>query len=49
LGIYSLSMAIFWLADSAPIFLLAGLVQGFAAGTLIPMIAALMADRSASQ
>jgi MFS family permease len=46
LGIYSLSMAIFWLAESAPIFLLAGLVQGFAAGTLIPMIAALMADRS---
>jgi MFS family permease len=46
LGIYSLSMAIFWLADSAPMFLLAGLVQGFAAGTLIPMIAALMADRS---
>jgi MFS family permease len=39
-------MAIFWLADSAPMFLLAGLVQGFAAGTLIPMIAALMADRS---
>jgi MFS family permease len=27
-------------------FLLAGLVQGLAAGTLIPMIAALMADRS---
>jgi MFS family permease len=48
LGIYSLSMMVFWLADSAPIFLLAGLIQGFAAGTLIPMIAALMGDRSES-
>jgi len=48
LGIYSLSMMVFWLADSAPIFLLAGLIQGFAAGTLIPMIAALMGDRSQS-
>jgi len=48
LGIYSLSMVVFWLADSAPIFLLAGLIQGFAAGTLIPMIAALMGDRSES-
>jgi MFS family permease len=48
LGIYSLSMVVFWLADSAPIFLLAGLIQGFAAGTLIPMIAALMGDRSQS-
>jgi len=46
LGIYSLSMALFWLADSAPMFLLAGLIQGLAAGTLIPMIAALMGDRS---
>jgi MFS family permease len=46
LGIYSLAMMVFWLADSAPLFLLAGLIQGFAAGTLIPMIAALMGDRS---
>ncbi|TVP68082.1 MAG: MFS transporter [Leptolyngbya sp. LCM1.Bin17] len=46
LAIYSLAMGLFWLADSAPAFLLAGLVQGFAAGTLIPMIAALMGDRS---
>lgn len=46
LGIYSLAMAVFWLAHSAPIFLLAGLIQGLAAGTLIPMIAALMGDRS---
>ncbi|HEY9764519.1 MAG TPA: MFS transporter, partial [Trichocoleus sp.] len=33
-------------AHSAPMFLLAGLIQGGAAGTLIPMIAALMGDRS---
>lgn len=44
--IYSLAMIMFWLARSAPMFLLAGLIQGFAAGTLIPMIAALMGDRS---
>ncbi len=44
--LYSLGMGIFWLAESAPMFLLAGLVQGFAGGTLIPMIAALMGDRS---
>lgn len=44
--IYSLAMGMFWLADSAPLFLLAGVIQGFGAGTLIPMIAALMGDRS---
>jgi MFS family permease len=46
LAIYSLAMGLFWLAKSAPLFLLAGMIQGFAAGTLIPMIAALMGDRS---
>lgn len=46
LAIYSLAMGLFWLAESTPAFLLAGLIQGFAAGTLIPMIAALMGDRS---
>ncbi|MGB3310248.1 MAG: MFS transporter [Nodosilinea sp.] len=44
--IYSLGMGIFWLSRSAPMFLLAGFIQGFAAGTLMPMIAALMGDRS---
>ncbi|MGB3201712.1 MAG: MFS transporter [Nodosilinea sp.] len=44
--LYSVAMGIFWLARSAPMFLLAGFIQGFAAGTLIPMIAALMGDRS---
>jgi MFS family permease len=45
---YTLSMWTFWHADSAPMFLIAGLIQGCAAGTLIPMIAALMGDRSAA-
>ena len=46
LSIYSLAMAIFWLAHSPSWFLLAGTVQGIGAGTLIPMVAALMSDRS---
>jgi MFS family permease len=44
--LYTLSMLVFWQADRPEIFLLAGLIQGGAAGTLIPMIAALMGDRS---
>ncbi|PSR12975.1 MFS transporter [filamentous cyanobacterium CCP3] len=43
---YSLGMGVFWLARSTPMFLLAGLIQGFAGGTLIPMVATLMGDRS---
>lgn len=49
LVIYSVAMGLFWRADSAPLFLLAGMIQGFAGGTLIPMIAALMGDRSTAQ
>lgn len=44
---YTLSMLTFWQAESATMLLLAGLMQGGAAGTLIPMVAALMGDRSA--
>ena len=43
---YTLSMLMLWSAHSAPMFLLGGLLQGTGSGTLIPMIAALIADRS---
>jgi MFS family permease len=46
LALYTVAMVVFWTARSAPVFLLAGLLQGGAGGTLIPMIAALMGDRS---
>ncbi|MEM9816460.1 MAG: MFS transporter [Cyanobacteria bacterium P01_D01_bin.6] len=45
--LYTLSMLTFWQAESASTLLLAGLIQGGAAGTLIPMVAAMMGDRSA--
>lgn len=44
--LYTLSMLVFWQADTPALFLVAGLIQGGAAGTLIPMIAALVGDRS---
>jgi MFS family permease len=43
---YALSMVMLWRASSVTLFLLAGVLEGAGAGTLIPMIAALMADRS---
>jgi MFS family permease len=43
---YTLAMVILWQAHSSASFLLAGAIQGAGSGTLIPMIAALMADRS---
>lgn len=43
---YSLAMFTLWQSNSAPMFLLAGALQGCGSGTLIPIIAALMADRS---
>lgn len=46
LMLYTLAMVAFWLATTPTMLLLAGLIQGSAAGTLIPMIAALMGDRS---
>jgi MFS family permease len=45
--LYTLAMLGFWQANTATAFLLAGALQGGAAGTLIPMIAALMGDRAA--
>ncbi|MGD1908074.1 MAG: MFS transporter [Leptolyngbyaceae cyanobacterium] len=46
LGLYSLAMGVFWQAQTAAMFLLAGFLQGCAGGTLIPMMAALMGDRA---
>ncbi|MEO0376757.1 MAG: MFS transporter [Cyanobacteria bacterium P01_A01_bin.17] len=46
LGCYGLAMILLWLAHTELTFLLAGIFQGCGSGTLIPMIAALMADRS---
>ncbi|TBR58928.1 MFS transporter [Westiellopsis prolifica IICB1] len=46
---YSLSMVLMYLANNASTFLLAALVEGIGGGTLIPMIATLMADRSLPQ
>ncbi|MGF1603774.1 MAG: MFS transporter [Thermosynechococcaceae cyanobacterium] len=45
---YGLAMVGLWLAHTELTFLLAGIFQGLGSGTLIPMIAALMADRSES-
>ncbi len=46
---YSLSMLCLWSAHSAVAFLLAGTLEGLGAGMLIPMMAALMADRAGPQ
>jgi MFS family permease len=43
---YTLSMLNLWMADSAVAFLVAAIVEGSGAGILIPMIAAMMTDRS---
>ncbi len=43
---YSLSMFTLWLSNSPEILLLAGIFQGIGSGTTIPIIAALMTDRS---
>jgi MFS family permease len=44
--LYTLSMLMLWQAGSAAQFLLAGGLEGAGAGILIPMMAALMADRA---
>jgi MFS family permease len=43
---YAASMLMLWQANSPATFLLAGLLEGAGGGTLIPMMAALMADRA---
>lgn len=49
LGFYTLAMLTLWSAASAAMFLLAGFIEGLGAGILIPMMAALMADRSSAE
>ena len=44
--LYSLAMLTLWTAHDAVTFLVAGMIEGTGAGILIPMFAALMADRS---
>lgn len=44
--LYTLAMLTLWTAHSPATFLLAGMLEGTGAGILIPMFAALMADRS---
>lgn len=46
LGFYTLAMLTLWSATTAAWFLIAGFIEGLGAGIVIPMMAALMADRS---
>lgn len=46
LVLYTIAMFLLWHANTATAFLLAALIEGTGAGTLIPMVSALMADRS---
>ncbi|WP_216655317.1 MULTISPECIES: MFS transporter [Thermoleptolyngbya] len=46
LVLYTLSMVVLWQASSTLQFLLGGFLEGAGAGILIPMMAALMADRA---
>ncbi|MBF2004918.1 MAG: MFS transporter [Chlorogloeopsis fritschii C42_A2020_084] len=47
--LYSVSMALMWLANDSTTFLIAALIEGAGGGTLIPMISTMMADRSFPQ
>jgi MFS family permease len=49
LVLYTLAMLMLWTANSAVTFLLAATIEGAGAGILIPMIAAMLADRSLPQ
>lgn len=46
---YILSMLFLWIATSANIFLLAGILEGMGAGILLPTIAAMLVDRAMPQ
>jgi MFS family permease len=49
LVLYTLAMSLIWSAHSTFVFLFAGLIEGSAAGILIPTVAALIADRARPQ
>lgn len=49
LTLYTLAMLMLWTANSAVTFLMAAIIEGAGAGILIPMIAAMLADRSLPQ
>lgn len=49
LALYTVSMLMLWTAGSAVTFLTAAIVEGAGAGILIPMISAMLADRSLPQ
>ena len=44
--LYALTMLLLWSAHSASVFLLAGLLEGAGTGTFLPLMIALVADRS---
>ncbi len=46
---YTVAMVLLWIANSKETFLLAAIVDGAAAGTIIPMISAMLADRAQPQ
>lgn len=46
LVVYTLAMVILWIASSANVFLLAGVLEGAGAGMLLPTIAAMLVDRA---
>lgn len=49
LVLYTSALALLAIANSAPIFLLAGFLEGAGGGILLPMMIALAADRSSAQ
>lgn len=46
---YTLSMLFLWIASSANMFLLAGVLEGTGAGMLLPTVAAMLVDRAMPQ
>ncbi|MGI2903698.1 MFS transporter [Tolypothrix sp. VBCCA 56010] len=49
LVVYTIAMLLMWKANSAPTFLFAAIIEGAGAGTLMPMISTMVADRALPQ